>query len=52
MSSLFETNENRVSTLPCKSQFKCTLILNPSLCPLCRKDYTSALEIIKSFTKK
>ena len=31
---------------------KCTLILNPSLCPLCRKDYTSAIDIIKSFCNK
>ena len=51
----FEINENMiVSTLPCKHQvcLKCTLILNPSLCPLCRKDYTSAINIIKTFTKK
>ena len=32
--------------------FKCTIILNPSICPLCRKDYTSAINIIKTFTKK
>ena len=51
----FESNKDSiVSTLPCKHHIclKCTLILNPSLCPLCRKDYTSAVEIIKSFTKK
>ncbi len=51
----FEINENMiVSTLPCKHQvcLKCTLILNPSLCPLCRKDYTSAIDIIRSFTIK
>ena len=51
----FETNkDNIISTLPCKHHvcLKCTLILNPSLCPLCRKDYTNALELIKSFCNK
>ena len=51
----FESNKDSiVSTLPCKHNIclKCTLILIPPLCPLCRKDYSNALEIVKSFTKK
>ena len=51
----FDSNKDSiVSTLPCKHNIclKCTIILNPSLCPLCRKDYTSAINIIKTFTKK
>ena len=51
----FESNKDSiVSTLPCKHNIclKCTLILNPPLCPLCRKDYSNALEIVKSFTNK
>ena len=43
-----------ISTLPCNHHIclKCTIILNPSLCPLCRNDYSNAIENIKSFTKK
>lgn len=57
MSSSFEcpvcfecNNDSITSILPCKHQLclKCTLILNPSLCPLCRKDYTSGIEIINA----
>ena len=51
----FESNKDSiVSTLPCKHYIclKCALILNPSLCPLCRKDYTNAIDIIKTFCKK
>jgi len=51
----FESNKDSIiSTLPCKHHIclKCTLILNPSLCPLCRKDYTSAIDIIKTFCKE
>ncbi len=51
----FESNKDSIiSTLPCKHHIclKCALILNPSLCPLCRKDYTNAIDIIKTFCKK
>ena len=51
----FDSNkDNIISTLPCKHHIclKCALILNPSLCPLCRKDYTSAIEMIKTFCNK
>ena len=51
----FESNKDTiVSTLPCRHHIclKCTLTLNPSLCPLCRKDYTSAIDIIKYFGDK
>ena len=51
----FEFNKDSIiSTLPCRHHIclQCTFTLNPSLCPLCRKDYTSSINIIKTFCKK
>jgi len=51
----FETNVERIMChLPCKHDIciKCTFILEPALCPLCRYDFSKTLEVVKEFSKK
>lgn len=51
----FETTQVCIlCRLPCKHEIclKCTFILEPSLCPLCRRDFSEALEVVKSFSQK
>jgi hypothetical protein len=38
-----------ISKLPCQHEMcvSCTMSISPSVCPLCRRDYSSALETFK-----
>jgi len=45
---------NLTSKLPCQHEMcvSCTMTLSPPVCPLCRKDFSSALESFKNIIQR